>query len=106
MCGKSLMYTKNSNDPRTEPYGTPQLFSSNSDDFSLNETYCLRSLTYDLNQSSSLPLSHSVPVYSVICHDLLYQMLFSGPQKCHNQIFHHQWYLDTAMFSNRMLKLS
>ena len=38
MFGKSLMYIRNSNDPRTEPCGTPQLFPSNSDDFSLNET--------------------------------------------------------------------
>ena len=40
---------------RTEPCGTPQLFPSNSDDFSLNEAYCLRSVRYDLNQFSSLP---------------------------------------------------
>ena len=38
MCGKSLMYIKKSNGPRTKPCGTPQLFSSNTDDFSLNET--------------------------------------------------------------------
>ena len=38
MCGKSLMCIKKSNGPRTEPCGTPQLFSTNSDDFSLNET--------------------------------------------------------------------
>ena len=50
------MYIKKSNAPRTEPSGTPQLFSSNLNDFSLNETYCLRSLRYDLNQFSSLSL--------------------------------------------------
>ena len=61
MFGKSLMYIRKSNGPRTEPCGTPQLFPSNSDDFSLNETYCLRSVRYDLNQFSSL--SHSVQVY-------------------------------------------
>ena len=38
------MYIKNSNGPRTDPWGTPQLFSNRSDDCSLNDTNCLRSI--------------------------------------------------------------
>ena len=42
MLGRSFIYNKKSNGPRTEPWGTPQLISNVSDDFPLIVTYCLR----------------------------------------------------------------
>ena len=38
------MYNKNSSGPRTDPWGTPQLIPSDSEDSPLIETYCLRLL--------------------------------------------------------------
>ena len=41
------MYIKNSNGPKTEPCGTPQLFINSSEDCSLKDTNCLQLITYD-----------------------------------------------------------
>ena len=38
MLGKSLIYNKKSNGPKTDPWGTPQLISNGSDDSPLIET--------------------------------------------------------------------
>ena len=38
MLGKSFIYIKNSNGPRTEPWGTSQVIARSSDDWPLTET--------------------------------------------------------------------
>ena len=37
---KSLMYIRNNNDPRIEPWGTPVVIVSKGDFMLLNSTYC------------------------------------------------------------------
>ena len=43
MFGRSLIYSKNNKGPRTDPCGTRQLFTNNSEDTPLKVTNCLRS---------------------------------------------------------------
>ena len=53
----SFMYNKNSNDPRTDPCGTPKLHNLDISEFvSVMYVTCFLSLRYDLNQSRATPL--------------------------------------------------
>ena len=51
---RSLMYIRNNNDPRIEPWGTPVVIVSKGDFMLLNSTYCFLCSRYLLNHSSSV----------------------------------------------------
>ena len=53
---KSLIYSKNSNGPRVEPWGTPQRTVSNWDISPLTTVNCWRSVRYDDNHCRAVPL--------------------------------------------------
>ena len=49
MLGRSLMYIKNNNGPRTEPCGTQEVIFLISDDSPFIKTYCFLLIRYDSN---------------------------------------------------------
>ena len=54
---RSFIYSKNRRDPRTEPWGTPQLIAARPESYPFMDTYWLQLDRYDLNQSLETPRS-------------------------------------------------
>ena len=53
--GRSFTYNKNSNGPKTVPWGTPDVTQEGDDVFPSQTTVCCRPIKNEVNQSSKVP---------------------------------------------------
>ena len=51
----SFIYKRNSNGPSVDPWGTPHMISTVSDEIPFTSVYCVRFERYDLTKSNDVP---------------------------------------------------
>ena len=87
---RSLVYSRKSKGPKTDPCNTPHVILKVLDAKPLTDTNCLQFAKIIQTICLLIHAFHSDTICSIECYDPQYQKPSVGQQKYHKQSYHHQ----------------